>query len=466
MSGDGDLPHDPQVPDTDLPPVRLVRVPEDADLRARKAGVNNPPPAPATGTANGAETDPYRALQAPQGVAPVIVPLWEFAEEQEEVPPPILGLGEEMVLPEGGLLLMYGDGGAGKTTLTLDALAHLASGTSWLGINVPRAFKILLIENEGPRGMLRRRLQEKREWWIAQGRPAYGDNVGVWQDPWHAFNFNLPRHREVVAEYVEEEECDLVMVGPLATLGTIGGGTPEEVNKFMELVQLCWALTKRQFGFWFLHHENKAGDVSGAWERVPDTLVHVQARGNGHTAMVWQKTRWASEHQGTTTSLKWGEGYTFEVEDVKDDRDMFAEIRALMTEQNDRWWTVEEIREELEARRGRVRETLKELVKSGEVLTLKGPPGRHANMIGYRLLEGFTDQELGSQLGLTPEAGVTRGQTGSHDVLGPTGGDVTRSSLHPKGVGGRGHTNPQQEDDLNPDQQGAGSDAEDDGIPW
>ena len=46
--------------------------------------------------------------------------------------------------------MVYGDGGAGKTTLCLDLACHLAGGDEWLGIDVAAPLSVLLIENEGP----------------------------------------------------------------------------------------------------------------------------------------------------------------------------------------------------------------------------------------------------------------------------------------------------------------------------
>ena len=43
------------------------------------------------------------------------------------------------LIPEGGDVMVYGDGGAGKTTLCLDLACHLAAGDDWLGIPVAAA---------------------------------------------------------------------------------------------------------------------------------------------------------------------------------------------------------------------------------------------------------------------------------------------------------------------------------------
>jgi hypothetical protein len=94
-----------------------------------------------------------------------IAPIPDFAAVEEASAEPLVGSKRETVLPAAGILIAYGDGGAGKTTLTIDAAAHLASGTSWLGFDVGRPLRILVIENEGPRGKFRERLAEKIADW-------------------------------------------------------------------------------------------------------------------------------------------------------------------------------------------------------------------------------------------------------------------------------------------------------------
>jgi hypothetical protein len=84
-----------------------------------------------------------------------IVDFTTFVSTEEPSAEPLLGSATETILPADGMLLMYGDGGAGKTTLTIDAVSHLASGQNWLSVDVERPVKTLLIENEGPRGKFR-----------------------------------------------------------------------------------------------------------------------------------------------------------------------------------------------------------------------------------------------------------------------------------------------------------------------
>ena len=72
-------------------------------------------------------------------------------------------------------------------------------------------------------------------------------------------------------------------------------GTLQEVRDFMALVEELRRATERRLTVVLVHHENKGGQVSGAWEGAGDTLCHVQGQGHGRTRLFFQKARWASE---------------------------------------------------------------------------------------------------------------------------------------------------------------------------
>jgi len=320
------------------------------------------------------------------GVPPVnIVSFDEFVGTEEETAGALLGSDDETILPIGGMLLMYGDGGAGKTTLTVDAVAHMASGTPWLGIVVERAVRILIIENEGPRGKFRRKLLQKFATW--NGHPAFNDNVRVMEDPWTMFSLREETHRHALAVSIATHEIDLVVMGPLVTLGMVGGGTPDEVQDFETLLRMTRTLVPRPFAFWTVHHENKAGDVAGAWERVPDCLMHVQAQGNGHTRVVFRKARWADESHGTSLDLRWiVEGRSYEIKEAVD-RDLHADVVEAFTV-DDAWRTSREVAKLIHANHEATRQVLSDLVERKDMTFAVGPSGRGATAQCYRLSEG------------------------------------------------------------------------------
>jgi hypothetical protein len=244
-----------------------------------------------------------------------VVTLAEFASVDEAGAEPLLGTSESNVIPQGGIVVPYGDGGAGKTTLSIDMLLHLAAGDSWLGVPVSKQARVLIIENEGPRALFRRKLRRKLEGW--RGSPL-GDRVRVLEEPWALFSFTEDEDRSQLARLIRELEVDVVVIGPVTAAGMLSAGTIPEVRAFVALVETVQASSGRDVTFVLIHHENKAGAISGAWEGVCDTLLHVTSSGHGKTRIYFQKARWSSEHHQTTMHLLWADGESFALENEPD----------------------------------------------------------------------------------------------------------------------------------------------------
>lgn len=241
-----------------------------------------------------------------------IVTAEEFAAVTEPSAEPLIGDRETNLLSAGALAVVYGDGGAGKTTLFLDFAFHLATGRAWLELEIPVRRRVLWLENEGPRGNFREKIDAKIHAWDGA---ALDGHLRVLEEPWAAFSFADELHRRAIAQVIVDYEIDVLIVGPVQTLGIQGGGTPAEVNEFVELVEATRQLVGRPVAIVLIHHENRAGQISGAWERVPDTLVHVTAQGHGKTRLYWQKARWASDLHGKAWALTWQPAAGFEREE-------------------------------------------------------------------------------------------------------------------------------------------------------
>jgi hypothetical protein len=241
-----------------------------------------------------------------------VVPITEFAAVDEPSAEPLLGDDDTTVLSRGGMMVIYGKGGGGKTTLEVDLAVHLAAGTAWLGLPVPRPCRVLLLENEGPRGKFRRKLRAKLAAWTG---PDVQDRLFVVDEPWATFTFADERMRAELAAVVREHAIDVLAAGPVQRLGVTGGGTPEEVAAFVGLIEQVRAQLDRPLAGTFVHHENKAGTLSGAWEGIPDTTMHISAQGNGATRVEWEKVRWGSDLHGRTWKLLWRDGEGFELDE-------------------------------------------------------------------------------------------------------------------------------------------------------
>jgi archaellum biogenesis ATPase FlaH len=278
--------------------------------------------------------------QLPDEEMPAVVALEQFIAVDEPGATGLLGTSDQALIPDNGDVMAYGDGGAGKTTLCIDLAFHLATGQSWLGIAVTRRVHVLLIENEGPRPLYRAKLRRKLEAW-----PRNLDGqVDVWEQPWTWFTFADADKRQRLADEIRDREIDVLIVGPVSRAGMNDAGTLQEIRDFMELVADVRQLSGRAVAIILIHHENKGGKVSGAWEGSGDTLLHVQGQGHGRTRLYIQKARWASEWHAKTLNLVWADGESFTVQDpdeVSDDQLADQILAVISSDPGTGWVKVE-----------------------------------------------------------------------------------------------------------------------------
>ena len=187
----------------------------------------------------------------------------------------------------------------------------------------------------------------------------------------------------------------MLAAGPVNRLGIRGGGTPDEVAEFMAYVEALRQLVHHPLAVCFAHHTNKAGSVSGAWEGVPDTLVHVKAVGNGLTKVHWQKVRWGSDLHGKTWELGWREGQTYELlEQVERTReDVKADMVEWLSDNPLCAWR--HLRDSVEGNSRMLEEVRDEMLASGELMN-DGTPRR----MRLRLPEQAAAPDAGEQTDL------------------------------------------------------------------
>ena len=162
-----------------------------------------------------------------------IVTLDEFVAVEERGADALLGTQDSALIPEGGDVMVYGDGGVGKTTLVVDLGCHFAAGDELARDRGRSCVRVLVIENEGPRPLFRRKLGRKREAW--SGSPV-GDRLLVFEEPWGGFSYADPVWRQRLGEVIREREIDVVIVGPLTASGMNLPGTLQECREFIVLV--------------------------------------------------------------------------------------------------------------------------------------------------------------------------------------------------------------------------------------
>jgi hypothetical protein len=250
--------------------------------------------------ANVVELAPVREEHEEQSSHPLegvkVVPLEDFVDVEEPGAEAFLGEAGNAVIP-GGSTMFYGPAGAGKTTLTIDFAFHVASGKAWLGMAVSRPLRVLLVENEGPRPLFRRKLHDKARAWEG---PPVEDCIVILETPWADFTFQNESWREALTQIVRENEIDVVIAGPVTRTGMNEAGTLQDVRDFSRLIDDVRERSGGTVAIVLVHHENRGGQVSGAWEPAVDTLFHVQPQGHGRLRLYVEKARWATDYHMTT----------------------------------------------------------------------------------------------------------------------------------------------------------------------
>jgi hypothetical protein len=288
-------------------------------------------------------------------------PMSGFLEHRFPEAEPLLGEAGEVLVAVGTLLLVYGAEGSGKSTWSVDGVAHMAAGRAWLGVSVPRPVRFCLIENEGPPALFQAKLAAKASSWDEPA--AWQDNVFVFRGPWGEFTFADATARDALNEFCDEHAVDVVVANPTLGLGVAGSGRPDETQLFVDWLVECGLKSSR--AFWLLHHENKSGQISGDWGRHPDTKVQLQRDGNQtRTRLIWEKTRWAtlpSETIPKACLLEWvieGQGYTVtELDTVgASDSELESRLVGFLTEHP--WSSTRTIYDGVSGTNERIRELL------------------------------------------------------------------------------------------------------------
>ena len=268
-----------------------------------------------------------------------VVTLAEFAATEEAGAQPLLGDADDILIPANGDVMVYGDGGAGKTTLCVDLACHLAAGIAWLGIAVAKPLQRVARSRTKAPGPC----SAARSPASSTPGPAGASATASASSRSRGPSSRSPRSPTAKRSPrpIAAHEIDLVIIGPLAAAGMNEAGTLQEVRAFIALCDDVRHARRPDVTFLLIHHENKGGKVSGAWEGAGDTLLHVQGMGHGRTRLHVQKARWSSHWHAQTLELEWtdGDGFVLNLKPEKSDDDLTAEVFAVINDHPGISWT-------------------------------------------------------------------------------------------------------------------------------
>jgi Bifunctional DNA primase/polymerase, N-terminal/AAA domain len=338
-------------------------------LRGFAAGINNPraPLVVEDDADPGGEPSPIpHVLTAAQLVA---------ASKTLPQIPILVGEQGDVLLGQGELLLLAASPGVGKTTLTLDAIAHLASGREWLGWPVPRPLKFLILENEGSLQSFASKIEQKIEAWAAAGREPFADNVFVWNgDPlrgWSQIDLLDDQTLAKLRLDIDQYAIDVVVCDSVASMAAEGHGAAPEVEAMVKRLKTTNA------AFWLLHHNNKSQitadspeKTSGTWARPVDAVIALESGGAFTTKLRYTKLRHATP-DGVWHLLKWNldtQGFeeTATSESVSED-DMRERIIEAMKDLPPKV-SQRQLRDKVAGKTALVSQTVKTMIEDGSLL--------------------------------------------------------------------------------------------------
>ena len=201
----------------------------------------------------------------------IVLSLKDFLAQ--EIPPRLIIL--EPILVQGGLIMVYGLRGIGKTLYVLGIAYAVASGSGFLSYTASKPYKVLLVDGEMPAVAL----QERFAGIVAStsARPPAPDYLRIINPDLQGNAMpDLSSEQGQAALQPFVDDADLVILDNLSTL--CRGGRENEAESWLPVQE--WALRLRRAGkcVLFVHHAGKGGQQRGTSRRedVLDTVINLR----------------------------------------------------------------------------------------------------------------------------------------------------------------------------------------------
>jgi hypothetical protein len=174
----------------------------------------------------------------------------DFQSEREES---VYYCGD--VLLEETVNILVADGGVGKTTLVTQLCLALASGTPFLGFNVPEPISVLLLEAEGARSLYRARSGKAAK--TLGIKDYYVNQRWAIQSRWMS---DFSAGSMMVEDQIRKSGAKVVVMDTLGYF--LGDGDENSSKDWKQKIMFPLTRLKAMYGcaFILLHHEGKPGE--------------------------------------------------------------------------------------------------------------------------------------------------------------------------------------------------------------
>lgn len=201
-------------------------------------------------------------------------------------------------LPYGGLWLLSGHSGVGKTTLALQIACQMAAGVPVLGIaNVPRPVRVLYIQADNPRTMFNRLVSN-----VLSNLPAAGGNLFIANLAKPVY-LTTPEGYGIISRTIRFYSPDFVIFDSLREFHNLGENDPREAALVAECIRRLREDAGGNLAICYLHHHSKGErdrpdieqhlgsvrfmtptDIATSLKYIPDDLLRIK--------LTFTKTRW------------------------------------------------------------------------------------------------------------------------------------------------------------------------------
>jgi len=121
------------------------------------------------------------------------------------------------------------------------------------------------------------------------GKTTLAIRIRVLEHPWTLFTFADGDCRRQLAEHVREHDVDLVIAGPVTSIGMDTAGTAQQVRESDDRLEDVRRLADRRVAFLLVHHEKKGGKLSAPGKVLATACSTSCSRGRGASACSYRK---------------------------------------------------------------------------------------------------------------------------------------------------------------------------------
>jgi DNA polymerase I-like protein with 3'-5' exonuclease and polymerase domains len=156
----------------------------------------------------------------------------------------------EQLLPEGGLFMLSGHPGTGKTTLALQICMQIAAGRPVLGrFNVPKPFKVLYYQADNPPIMMKKLVKHMRPKLPMAGQNLWIANV---KEPIKLNNGGF----DIIVQDIDQYKPDLLMFDTIRDFHTADENNPTAVAETIDTLKRLRGRRNTSIGY--IHHHSKS----------------------------------------------------------------------------------------------------------------------------------------------------------------------------------------------------------------